>query len=268
MILKKLMPYLTNTLLMSVPIFAVRVVETTATEQTNPASQGLAITILTIFIMSMFGLILLLGFGFAVFKIWTWLTDYQRNKDDFIYSVYQNDLLQCQVNADKEMKWRNWKFLWLLYKRRPVYANTSSGLRVLGFYDGEADKKENFKIIALYNQIGFKMIDKIILIPNGIKYIVKKEMIDGTKVMIIECEEIDQVENTDYYFMPLLKDTKDNTKYLDFSDMIHSEYIEKIIHRDIIKENLQSYREGIIKSVESNPRVHFKRRTQAGGNNK
>lgn len=87
-----------------------------------------------------------------------------------------------------------------------------------------------------------------------------KVVINGQKIIVIDAEGIDQVGNTDFYFQPLLKDPNNNKEYLDFADKIHEDYFGKTIYRDIIKENLQQYREGIIKSVETNPNVHFNRR--------
>ena len=117
-------------------------------------------------------------------------------------------------------------------------------------------------MIGLYNKLGFfKVLRQIIIIPIKFKdKIVRKEFINKKKVLILKCEGLDEVESTEYYLMPLIKDPKKDKEILDFSDYIHKEFFEKTTLRDTIKENLLQYRDGIIKGVEMNPNLQFKRR--------
>lgn len=261
--LKKKITYFSQILLSVSSAFAVQVVQNTPNKESEALGAGLATIVIGVFIIGLLSLAFIVGFILVLMKIYKKLSEYRRNKSDFIYSMFSRDAMQCHTNRDKDMKFRNWKFLWIFWKRVPVFARTSDGLEALGMYNGEALKKESYYMISIFNKLTmFKAIDQIVIIPLSIKSIVSKIVINGQKVIIIEADGIDQVANTDYYFQPLIKDPKSNKDYLDFADAIHKDYIEKTIYRDIIKENLQIYRDGVTKAVEANPYVQTGRRKQ------
>jgi hypothetical protein len=204
---------------------------------------------------------ILVGLFWLVWKVYKKLTEYNRGKHDFIYNTFTFDLIQCHYNYDKNLKKRNWKLFWLFWKRKPVFVETENGLEAIGGYHGETYRKNGFYMIGLYNKVTlFKYIGQIIIIPLDLKSkIVKKYNVNGEDAIIIKAEGIDRFIR-DMYYLPLVKNPKKDKEFLDFSDKISESYLGVETYRDIITENLQKYREGIIKSVESNPQVHFKRR--------
>lgn len=252
--------YLTQFITLSVPTFALQVLQEVKPEE--PAiSEGLAGTILTIFIVGILSLMFIILFVWILVKIFKKLSDHQRKKQDFLYEMFEKDVQQANFNRDKDMKYRNWKMMWIFFKRHPIYVNTERGLEIVGEYNGETYKKENFYLISIVNKLSmFKNLEQIIIVPIQIQNIVSKVVVNGKKVIILNAEGIDMVGNTDFYFQPLKKHPSDDKKFVDFADMIHKDYFEKTIYRDIIKENLQQYRDGIIHSVETNPYTQFNRR--------
>ncbi len=223
----------------------------------------IVVTVLTIGLIAMFFVFAVLIFAWILSKIYKKLTDHNKRKRDFMYDMFESDANQCHINRETSMKIRNWKFLWFFWKRDPVWIDKEkSGLSTIGGYNGECIKKESFWLLGIYNKLGmFRFIEQVIVIPLDIKKeLVKEVYIGKKKVLILNCDGVDQIENTDYYLIPLIKDK--NSKYLDFADMIHTEYIEKTVHRDIIKENMLEYKKGITKAVETNPAVQMKRRTE------
>lgn len=238
---------------------AVTVVRETSKEAMD---QGTSSVALTIFVMIIIGFFALCLSFWVIWKIYKAISDYGKKRKDFLYENFEVDLKQCYIGKDNTMMKRNWKFFWLFWKRNYVYADTENGLKIIGNYNGETSKKENFYLISIHNKMGFKNLYKIILVPTSIKNkLIKKLQVDNKSVLVLDCEGIDNIGNTDYYYMPLIKDLSKD-KFIDFADKIHKEYIESIVYRDVIKTNLLQYREGVIRSVEVNPNVHFKRRTE------
>lgn len=204
---------------------------------------------------------ILLGIFWIMWKVYKKLTEYNRGKHDFVYNTFTHDLTQCHYGYDKNMKKRNWKLFWLFWKRKPVYIEGDNGLEAIGGYHGETYRKNGFYLIGLYNKMGlFKYLGQIIIIPIELKDdVIKKYNVNGEHALIIKAEGIDRFIR-DMYYIPLIKNPKSNKEFLDFSNKISSEYMEVETYRDMISENLQKYREAVIRSVESNPQVHFKRR--------
>jgi len=216
----------------------------------------------TLFLFVVFILFL---FAMMILKFQKKVSEYVRKKKDFLYFNFEENTQFCNNNRDYNMKRRKKRTLFLTWKRAPVYIQDSTGeLRQIGEYNGETNEKENFYMVSIYNKIGiFKTIETIVLIPNEIKSrIVKKIEIDGKKALILYCEGIDEVGSTDYYMIPLIIDNKNPNKFVDFSDMVRTQFTDKIIYRNEIKEILQSSRENVINSVEANPNVHFNRRNK------
>lgn len=247
--------------LTSIPLVnAVQIVQQNGVPVEETGS-SLAVFILTIFVMGIAILSFFLIFIFIILKIYKAISQHRRNKSDYIYKMYSQDYAQCHINRNTNMKKRNWKFLWLFFKRKPVYMRNESGFEVLGMYDGECYKKEGFYCLSLYHKIGmFKTYDNLILIPLKIKdLIISKINVEGKEVYVLDCKGIDQLSNTDYYYQPLIWD-KNRKEFIDYNDEIHEKYFEKTIYRDVIKENLQQYRENIIKSLDANPKIQYERR--------
>lgn len=189
----------------------------------------------------------------------------RENKSDFLYKNFLRDSRKCKIGANKHYKKRNWKFMFLFFKRKPVYVRTrNKGLQEIGLYEGEYINKENFFCLAIYNKIGvFAYSVRIILIPTDIKEALVDVLdIAGTKAYVLNCEGVDTIENVDYYLMPLIIDsTNDKNKFIDFAQLIHKTYVEKVVYEDIIKNNLLAYKDNVEKAVETNLDIHLKRRS-------
>jgi hypothetical protein len=250
--------------------FAVKVIDNSDNVAGTPANTGaqtVAGTIITFGVMAILGLCFFIIFAFILMKIWTKLTEYDRGKNDFLYEHFELLANQSHISHDTKFKKRNWKLIWIFWKRQPVFIQKSSGkVERIGDYHGETDKKENFYILAIQNKLGmFQYINQIIFIPMTIKdKVLKKVNINGQNVIYLDCEGIDNIENSYYFYIPLIKNPKNNKEYVDFSNKVHKEYIENVVLKDMVKENLLSSRKMVVQSVETNPYIHFGRR---GGKN-
>lgn len=261
---KKLWAYISIFLFNIVTVVAVQVSQQ---ETVEPVDQGLMKTVIVT--GGSIGIIIL-GFALVIFilykilfGIWKKIQAVNYKEKDFLYTQFESDIQQTHINRDPAMKRKLKRSLWLFWRRNPVYCNSSKGFKYLGQYNGECKKKENYYLISIYNKIGFfKFVDQIILIPFELSHIINKIDVNGGRSLVLNCEGVDTVGNTEYYLIPLIEDPKDSHKVLDFADKIHKEYFESITHRDIIKRNLLGYRENIIKSVEANPSIHFGRRIE------
>lgn len=248
-------------------IYGVQVIEKQQIEPESQFGEGIAKIIVSIivfsFIILVIGLILF-GIAFAFYKMSRKLTEYEKRKRDFLYYDFENNTIQAHQNRDSTLKFRNWKFFFIFWKRMPVMVKGQNGLQAIGEYNGEFTKKENFYMLSIYNKIGvLKYFEKMIIIPMNIKnVIVEKIQIGKQKAVVLNCEGIDNVGSTDYYYMPLIRNEQRPQEFLDFSDYIFTNYIEKVTHRDIIRENLMEYRHSVIKAVEMNPNLTMKRRSE------
>lgn len=241
-------------------VYSVQVIREGSTQ--SAVSEGIGTFLATLIVFLLIGVAILTITFWIIFKIYTMITSHNQKEKDFLYKEFEMDVNQCFIGRDNTMMKRNWKYFLLFWKRNLVYADTENGLVSVGSYNGETHKKEGYYLICLHDKLGImKTKKRIIFIPMEIKNkLVKKIVIDNKSVIVLDCEGLDNIGNTDYYYMPLIKE-KDN-KFTNFSKKIFKEYIEDITLNDIIKKNLLQYRDGVIKSVEVNPNVHLKRRTE------
>lgn len=252
-----------------IPSYAVEVVRATppsGTEQFTSTFYTFWYILLGFSVFVLLGGLVILAFAMIILKIQRTLSNIYRRRKDFIFSIFERDVEQCHINRDPKMKYKNWKRLWITFKRHPVFVrDPEQGLIQVGSYNGQTYKKESFFMVSLYHKVNMiKYTEQIILIPNSIKHKVQTLDVDGKVVMVIdECYGLDQVGNTNYYFQPLMKTKKQDKDFLDFSDLIHMQYFEKTIMRDVVKETAMTYREGVVDAIEMNPKVHMNRR---GGN--
>lgn len=248
--------------LMTGLVYSVTVVDQSK-EEASGFGGGLFTLILTFLVIAFIGVGIIALIVMFLVRLYKKLSDYKRRNKDFLYYDFEYQVSQLHINSDPQLKYRNPRRFWIFWKRMPVYVDTEDeGYKFIGYYNGEGYKKEDFYMIGLYNKLGlFKYINQIVIIPFKIKKSVKKIYVDKKKAMIIKAEGIDNVGNTDYYFIPLIRDKSNADKeFIDFADYVHKNFFESIIYRDVIKTNLEQYREGVIKSVETNPNIHFKRR--------
>jgi hypothetical protein len=249
--------------------FAVKVTDNSEapSQAVENGIQSVIATILTIGFLTFIAIVFMLLFAWLLMKIWAKLTEVKKGKNDFLFESFENFASQSHINYDKKLKKKNWKLFYIFWKRKPVFIENDKGfLECVGLYHGECYKKEGYYMVVIQNKIGmFQFTYQMILIPMALKdKIVKKIDLENNRTMIIRCEGLDTLASTDYIYMPLLRDPKGRLEFIDFSDKIHKEFIEKIVYRDMIKENLLSSRKMVIQSVETNPFVHFGRR---GGEN-
>lgn len=262
--IKKILLFV-NLLLGITFINAVSIVEKTTLVE-EPVNEGLKTFLVGFFSIGVI-ILLIIGFVFIlamlIIKIQKKMSDFMRKKKDFLFSNFEENLSQCHLNRDYEMKFRRARSIWMLWNRNPVYINTKAqGLVQIGDYEGETLKKENFFFLALNNKLSFfKSKQTIIVFPSDwYGVIMKKAVINKKKVILIECEGIDEIGSTDYYFQPLIPN-KDKS-YNDISDLFRTQFTEKIVYRDLIKEELQTHKLAVIKAVESNPYIHQSRRKE------
>jgi len=256
--------------MLSISTFAIKVVQsdTPVNEAVNnPATQneGLKSAVIMVLTFGFIGILFCLAifiFAWLLLKVWKKLTAYKREKN-FMFEVFTDNVNQAHINHDTKLKKKNWLFLWIFWKRKPVFIENSKGkLEVIGQYHGETLKKEGFYMLAVTNKISmFQTIEQIIIIPLSIKdKIIKKIDVDKGRTMIIRCEGLDTIENTDFYLIPLIKDENTKRDFLDFSNLVHKNFIEVTTYVDIINKNLMSHRKNVVQSVETNPFIHFGRR--------
>ena len=207
----------------------------------------------------------LLGlFYFLLFKVFKKIKEERRKGNDLLFYKFKNEEKLNRLHADKRFKKRNWKTLFLTYNRSPVYIKDSNNnLTLIGYYDGEFKKKEGILQLLIYNQVTFfNRFTRLILIPINLSYIFQKETYANKNVIVLYCDGIDEVGNTDYYYIPLIKYKDKNNKqsFLDFSDYIQKEYFNKYIYRQVIKDTILESREAVKHAIEMNPTIHYKRK--------
>lgn len=247
--------------------FALEVVKATTTTapvvEESGALKTFMITFFSIGAIILFIVFMVFIIALIIMKIQKKIQDFNRKRKDYLFFDYEQNAQFCHNNRDYEMKYKNWRRVWITWKRSPVFCNTKDGLRQIGEYNGEALKKEGFFMVAVYNKIGlFKTIETIVLIPNKVKHIIKTIIINKQKVLLLECEGIDEVGSTDYYFAPLIPDPKKEQSFIDFSDFVRINFTDKVVYRNILKEELQEHRQAVVHAVESNPYLHQGRRKE------
>jgi len=248
---------------------AIQVVENIDTSKVSVETSTGFLNLNPDMIIGVVGLALLLGFVVAlVVWLFNWWakksSDEDRKHKDSYYGRFLTELALCNMNKDSRLKSKRlWSF-GIFWKRGKVYCDTHLGKRLIGYYQGEMNKKENAYLISFQVKKSiFKSIDYILVIPLNLKHLVKKNQVKGIYDIVIKCEGVDEIEQTDYYVMPLIyNDEKDKKSFIDFSDYLHEKYFETYILRDTIKENLLEYKDSMKKVVELNPSVQVDRKKQ------
>jgi len=240
-------------------VFAVQVAEKTP----SAIEQGFGVMVLTVLVMVVIGAVFILIFLYAIIIIFKKLSYHNRRNVDYRFEEFTLDNEQALMNRDRELKKRNWLYFFIFWKRSPVYAYTKNGAQMIGQYNGEVRKKENFYFISLHYKISmFKSIEKLLIIPHELEFSVQKLFFGKNKVMFIECEGVDRFSNTDYYLLPLIIDRTNKQKFLDLTEIVKKSYIELNTYRNIISDNLGEFKQGITKAVEMNPNINYKRRSE------
>jgi len=214
------------------------------------------ITIIAVII----GLLLMIIMWF-VSKIVKKIKSSRRQKEDLEYYKYSLDLKNANMNKNPKYKYRNILTLFLMWKKSKVYARTSRGRKLIGYYEGELVKKEGFFVMAIELRYSFfKREVDLVIFP----YELTDELIffndDGT--IDLEVEGIDEVLSSELFSLPVFKNNTERKEiFADFSDRVYKDYFEKFgnrkSHIDTIKDSAVKIRE----ATEQNPSVPYQRKT-------
>jgi len=250
-------------ILLSVQVFALQVNEVSNLPNSTKDSSH------SIFTIIIFGLLLVLvgvifiG-GFILLVVWLMtkfmklFSDFQRANEDFFYKKFLQECELCHYGRDSQLIKRNWKMLWLFFKRTPILIKTNDNkIKCIGYYNGESTKIMGLTFIAFTNKVSmFKNKESILIIPQLIEKNIIKFYANDRKNIMIECEGIDEINNTDYFFQPLIISPQDNAKKREFIDLYNlmvKDYFEPTNYKEVIKESLDNYKEGIAKASKMNP---------------
>jgi len=214
------------------------------------------ITIIAIVI----GLLLMIIMWF-VSKIVKKIKISRRQKEDLEYYKYSLDLKNANMNKNSKYKYRNILTLFLMWKKAKIYARTSRGRKLIGYYDGELVKKEGFFVMAIELRYSFfKREVDLVIFP----YELTDELIffNDDRTIDLEVEGIDEVLSSELFSLPVFKNnSKRKEIFADFSDRVYKDYFEKFgnrkSHIDTIKDSAVKIRE----ATEQNPSVPYQRKT-------
>jgi len=185
----------------------------------------------------------------------------RKQKEDLEYYKYSLDLKNANMNKNSKYKFKNIWTLMLLWKKSKVYARTSRGRKMVGYYEGELVKKEGFFVLAVELRYSFfKREVDLVIFP----YELTNELVffndDGT--IDLEVEGIDEVLSSELFSLPVFKNnTQRKVIFDDFSDRVYKDYFEKFgdrkAHIDTLKDSAVKIRE----ATELNPNVPYQRKT-------
>jgi len=202
-----------------------------------------------------------------LFIVWIglWLLkkfkDNRKQENDLEYFKYKSDIKMCIINCDPKFAYRVWYKLWIGKKRSLIYAKTENGRKVVGYYLGEAVKKEGFMLLGIRQKYGlFSFEDDVVIFP----YELNKQLIKRNDDFSIDlhCEGIDEVMSSEYYSIPVFKNYQEgNDKiFTDFSNLVMDKFFKEYAYRDVIKTNISEFREGIKEATEMNPSIQYGRK--------
>lgn len=192
-------------------------------------------------------------------------SDNRKSTDDYLYYKFLLDYKMSKINANKAYKRKRLLTCFLTYKRSKIYLESSEGKKFLGFYDGEMYKKEGqgYFLVAIMQKVSFfKHETDLVIIPKQLKNKIVRFNLDKTITMF--AEGIDEVMSDEYYSIPLIIDPKsDKGAFIDFSDQVHVEYYENYVLRDVIKTNIEKYKDHVEKATELNPKLQLARKSDS-----
>lgn len=209
-----------------------------------------SITMITVGACAVFGFIF-----WIIWKIYKKINEDRRTKDNTEYIKYLSDVKICKINSDNRYIKKHWWSFWLLKKRAGVYIKTQFGRKFIGYYVGEAVKKEEFFIMAIEQKNSFFARETdVVVMPYKLMRQVYLKNDDFTLDLV--CEGIDEVLSSEYYTMPVFvnPDNKKSNKkdFIDFSSHIMDTYFKTYIERDATKEIIKEYRTNIKEATEMN----------------
>lgn len=200
----------------------------------------------------------------AGWKFISKINETKRRYDDILYNKYVIETKHCKKNSDRRLKRKAKRFLWMMNKKAPVLVNSDTGLRKIGTYEGEMDKKEGFYLIYIKTPLSlFKREDFILIFPYDVKHLIRKNQHGKDWELVLDVQGVDEVGNADYYLMPVIKDVEQhNRAFLDFSDYIQKNYFDKYIFREVIKNQSIDYAENVKKATDMNSNLQTYRKVK------
>lgn len=184
-------------------------------------------------------------------------------KVDLEYRKYALDLKNAFLNKNPKYKSKSPFFLWLMWTKAKVYFRTSSGRKFAGYYDGELVKKEGYFVLALELRYSFfKRETDLIFFPFQLKD--KLIFFNDDRTIDIEAEGIDETLSSEYFGIPIFKNTSNQEKkkiFADFSNDLMENYFKEYVYRDVIKNNMVDFANNIHEATEMNASVPYKRKT-------
>lgn len=199
---------------------------------------------------------------FIIYKIIKHIQEAKKRANDLYYEKFKVDVKLANFNKDSLYKKRSWKLFFLGFKRNDVYLETSMGLKFIGYYDGEMIKKNDFLVLSVYTiKSLFVRENFLVVIPYNFKHILKKNSVKKAHYISIVAESLDEFGNSDYYFMPVIRDkTKSDSAFLDFSNFLVEKYLNQYVLKDVMKQNVVEFKELMEKAVEINPNIQVQRK--------
>lgn len=215
-----------------------------------------------VIIVFLIGIVVMFVLWF-VGKIVKKIRENRKQKEDLEFYKYSLDLKTCFMNKNSKYKSKNILTLGLLFKKAKIYARTSRGRRMVGYYEGELVKKEGFFILAIELRYTFfrREIDLVIFPYELIDQLIFFNE-DGS--IDLEVEGIDEVLSSELFSLPVFKNSSNknsNEIFTDFSDRVYQDYFKKFgdrkSHIDTIKDSALRVKE----ATEMNVSVPYKRKT-------
>ena len=218
--------------------------------------------IIGIIIIALFAGLFLFLFLKLIFWFINKFKDLKKSSDDILYYKYYLDYKACRINADKKFRSRNPLTLFITTKRAKVYAETSSEKKFIGLYEGHVVKKEppGFFVMAILQKEGlFNHETDLVIFPENLRKDLVRFNEDGS--INLYCEGIDEVMSCEYFSIPVMRDDKKDKNFVDFSELVQQKYYEPFVKRDMIRDNLEVYRENVREATEVNPYIQVDRKT-------
>lgn len=251
------------TILLSVQVFALQVNEVSNLPNASKDSSHSIFTIIIFVLLIILVGVIFIG-GFILIVVWLMtkfmklFSDYQRANEDFFYRKFLQECELCHYGRDSQLIKRDWRFLWLFFKRTPLLIKTNDNkIKCVGYYNGESTKIMGLNFIAFTNKISmFKNKESILIIPQLIEKNIIKFYTNNKKNIMIECEGIDEINNTDYFFQPLIISPDQNLKkreFIDLYNLMMRDYFEPTNYKAVINDSLDNFKEGIAKASKMNP---------------
>lgn len=217
---------------------------------------------------TIFGVIIIIVLSiifFIVSKIIKKIKSNKKKLEDLEYYKYSIDLRNAHMNKNERYKYKNWLMLFLTYKRAKIYARTSNGRKFVGYYDGELVKKEGYFLLAVeFRHSFFKREVDLAIFPYNLKDELIEFNSDGT--IDLNCEGLDETLSSEYFSIPVFKNTSDIEKkqiFSNYSQEIMENYFQNFSNQNVMKSLTIDYTNNIREATEINSSIPYTRKTNS-----